>query len=260
MPEQPDWTAAVEHLRAVDEKMAATIDRVGPCKLHIRHEHSIFYTLLRSIIFQQLAGSAARAIMARVEAAAGSPGHLPEPHQIVEASDETLRAAGLSRNKLLAVKDLAAKALDGTIPAWPEIDSMPEEEIIERCVKVRGIGRWTVEMLLIFRLGRLDVLPVDDYAVCKGIQYTYRMRELPKKKKLLKFGERWRPYRSVASWYFWRASEFPEFKQRDLKKRAAAKKRAASAVKGPAKKTSSLRKKKLVTKSPTRGKKKKTGT
>jgi 3-methyladenine DNA glycosylase/8-oxoguanine DNA glycosylase len=222
MPEQPDWTTAVAHLRQADQKLAALIDRVGSCNLHIRHEHSIFYTLLRSIIYQQLAGSAAAAIMLRVESCLSVPGKLPDPQRLIETPDEKLRAAGLSRNKLLAVKDLAAKALDGTIPSWPLIDSMSEEEIIERCVKVRGIGRWTVEMLLIFRLGRLDVLPLDDYGVRKGIQYAYRMRQLPDKKRMLKLSERWRPYRSIASWYFWRACDLPENKEREARRRAAA--------------------------------------
>ena len=244
-PKQPDWTDAVEHLRACDQRMPAIIERIGPCRLHIRHEHSIFYTLLRSIIYQQLAGKAAAAIMARVEACLGTPGRLPEPQQIVDAPDETLRTAGLSRNKLLAVKDLAAKTLDGTVPGWPEIEAMTEEEIIERCVQVRGIGRWTVEMLLIFRLGRLDVLPVDDYGVRKGMQYAYRMRQLPTKKQMLKLGQRWRPYRSVASWYFWRASELPEHKERTARKRAAEKKIAAGKRRGASSAREVARKKSL---------------
>lgn len=217
-PKQPDWTEAVEHLKNADEKMAAIIERVGPCRLHIRHEHSIFYTLLRSIIYQQLAGKAAAAILARVEKATGSDGVLPTPQQIADAPDEALRAAGLSRSKLLAVKDLAAKTLDGTVPAWPAIRRLSEDEIIERCVKVRGVGRWTVEMLLLFRLGRLDVWPVDDYAVRKGVQYTYHLRALPTKKQMMRRGERYRPYRSVASWYFWRASEFTKKAKKKIKK------------------------------------------
>jgi 3-methyladenine DNA glycosylase/8-oxoguanine DNA glycosylase len=219
-PRQPDYTEAVAHLKAADERMAAMIERIGRCELHVRHEHSIFYTLLRSIVYQQLAGSAAAAILARVEAAISKDGERPTAERLLETPDEILRAAGLSRNKLLAVKDLAAKTLDGTVPSWPAISKMNEEDIIEHCIKVRGIGRWTVEMLLIFRLGRLDVLPVDDYGVRKGLQYTYRMRSLPTKKQMVKRTERLRPYRSIASWYFWRVADLPEFR----KKPAAAKK------------------------------------
>ena len=139
-PKQPDYTEAVEHLKAADERMAAIIERIGPCKLYVRHEHSIFYTLLRSIVYQQLAGAAASAILARVEAAVRSDGDLPTAQHILDTPDEVLRAAGLSRNKLVAVKDLAAKTLDGTVPAWPQIRKMDEEEIIERCVRCAASG------------------------------------------------------------------------------------------------------------------------
>jgi 3-methyladenine DNA glycosylase/8-oxoguanine DNA glycosylase len=223
-PNQPDYSSAVAHLKAADERIAAMIERVGPCELHVRHEHSIFYTLLRSIVYQQLAGSAAAAILARVERAIHGDAEMPTAERLLDTPDDVLRAAGLSRNKLLAVKDLAAKTLDGTVPSWPAISKMSEEEIIERCVQVRGIGRWTVEMLLIFRLGRLDVLPVDDYGVRKGLQFTYRMRSLPNKKQMIKKAERLRPYRSIASWYFWQVADMPEFR----KKKATAPKRAAS--------------------------------
>jgi 3-methyladenine DNA glycosylase/8-oxoguanine DNA glycosylase len=235
-PNQPDYSEAVAHLKAADERMAAMIERIGRCELHVRHEHSIFYTLLRSIVYQQLAGSAAAAILARVEKAIHKDGEMPTAERLLDTADDVLRAAGLSRNKLLAVKDLAAKTLDGTVPAWPAISKMSEEEIIERCVQVRGIGRWTVEMLLIFRLGRLDVLPVDDYGVRKGLQFTYRMRTLPTKKQMIKRAERLRPYRSIASWYFWRVADMPEFR----KKKATAKK---SASKKSSAKTKSARKK-----------------
>lgn len=225
-PRQPDFTEAVEHLRNADPKMAAMIERVGPCTMQIRHHHSIFYTLMRAITYQQLAGAAAAKILARVEqcclaqngptlrelqAKNGTPtstnGKLPSPEQVLAAPDEALRAAGLSRNKMAAIRDLAAKTLDGTVPELGAIRSMDDEEIIERITQVHGIGRWTVEMLLIFRLGRMDVLPVDDYGVRKGAQVTYRMRKLPDKKRLTKVAEKWRPWRSVGSWYMWRAAE-----------------------------------------------------
>ncbi|HTV66328.1 MAG TPA: hypothetical protein VMD98_12025, partial [Bryocella sp.] len=139
------------------------------------------------------------------------------------ASDERLRSAGLSRNKMLAIRDLAAKTLDGTVPTVKQAHRMSDDELIERLTEVRGIGRWTVEMLLIFRLGRPDVFPVDDYGVRKGFAKMRKLAELPKPKELMAYGERWRPYRSVASWYLWRAAE-----TKALPMTAAAKKPAAA--------------------------------
>jgi 3-methyladenine DNA glycosylase/8-oxoguanine DNA glycosylase len=197
---------AVHHLCAADAKLALLIERVGPPQLKPRLEHSIFYSLLRSIIYQQLAGKAAAAILARVDAL--FPAHnWVEPADIVDAPDELLRSAGLSRNKMLALRDLAAKTLDGTVPTLAQTRRMSNEELIERLTVVRGVGQWTVEMLLIFRLGRPDVLPLDDYGVRKGFKATFKTRELPTKKQMLRRGERWRPYRSLASWYLWRAAE-----------------------------------------------------
>ena len=206
-PRQPDFTEAVEHLKNADPRMAALIERVGPCAMQIRHHHSIFYSLLRAITYQQLAGAAAAKILSRVELCCSSNGDQPTPELVMAASDESLRAAGLSRNKLAAIRDLAAKTLDGTVPELKAARRMDDEEIIERITQVRGIGRWTVEMLLMFRLGRMDVLPVDDYGVRKGAQVTYRMRKLPDKKRLTKVAEKWRPWRSVGSWYMWRAAD-----------------------------------------------------
>lgn len=195
---------AVDHLCAADEKLARLIERVGPPQLQARLAHSIFFSLLRSIVYQQLAGRAAATILARVEAL--FPDHdYVEPADILAASDESLRGAGLSRNKMLAVRDLAAKTLDGTVPTLAESRRLTDEQLIERITVVRGIGQWTVEMLLIFRLGRPDVLPLDDYGVRKGFQQTFKTRALPTKQQMLRRGERWRPYRSMASWYLWRA-------------------------------------------------------
>jgi 3-methyladenine DNA glycosylase/8-oxoguanine DNA glycosylase len=201
-----DLSSAVRHLCAADTKLGVLIERVGPCTLKPRVEHSIFYSLLRSIIYQQLAGKAAAAILGRVDAL--FPGHRwVVPGDILDAPDELLRSAGLSRNKMAALRDLAAKTVDGTVPTLAQTRRMTDEEIIERLVTIRGIGQWTVEMLLIFRLGRPDVLPVDDYGVRKGFKATFKTRKLPTKQQLLRRGERWRPYRSVASWYMWRAAE-----------------------------------------------------
>lgn len=201
-----DRSEAVHHLCTADARLALLIERVGPCLLKPRVEHSIFYSLLRSIVYQQLAGKAAAAILARVDALFPAHPYII-PEDILDAPDELLRSAGLSRNKIAAIRDLAAKTVDGTVPTMPQTRRMGDQELIERLVTIRGIGQWTVEMLLIFRLGRPDVLPLDDYGVRKGFKATFRTRELPTKQQMLRRGERWRPYRSVASWYMWRAAE-----------------------------------------------------
>jgi len=203
-PRQPDFTEAIAHLKNADPKLAVLIERVGPCTRVIPHHFSVFFSLMRSIMYQQLAGAAAATICARVQMACAN-GKRPTPEQVMATSDEAFRAAGLSRNKLAAIRDLAAKTLDGTVPDLKTIHRLGDEEIIERLIEVRGIGRWTAEMLLIFRLGRPDVLPCDDYGVRKGVQLTYKLRKLPDKKRLTKLAECWRPYRSVGSWYMWRA-------------------------------------------------------
>jgi len=168
-----------------------------------------FDALAESIAYQQLTGKAAATIFARVRALYPKRKWL-DPKQLLATPDETLRAAGLSRAKTAALKDLAAKTIDGTVPSGRALVRMTDDEIITRLTTVRGIGRWTVEMLLLFDLGRPDVWPVDDYGVRKGFAKTFGRRELPSPKQLMKFGEKWRPYRSVAAWYFWRALDAPE--------------------------------------------------
>jgi 3-methyladenine DNA glycosylase/8-oxoguanine DNA glycosylase len=218
MPKKLDHTAACEHLTRVDRKLARIIAGYGACHLQQETTQSIFEALLESIIYQQLNGKVAATITARVKALFPENGErirtrrglvagFPSPEQILATSEERLRSAGLSRAKMLAIRDLAAKALDGTVPALRQANRMSDEELIERLDSVRGVGRWTVEMLLIFRLGRPDVLPVDDYGVRKGFARMHKMAELPKPKELMSYGERWRPHRSVASWYLWRAAE-----------------------------------------------------
>ena len=168
-----------------------------------------FDALAESIAYQQLSGKAAATIFGRVRALYPKRKWL-DPEQLLATPDETLRAAGLSRAKTAALKDLAAKTIDGTVPAGRALFRMTDDEIITRLTAVRGIGRWTVEMLLLFDLGRPDVWPVDDYGVRKGFAKTFRRRKLPTPKQLMKFGEKWRPYRSVAAWYFWRALDTAE--------------------------------------------------
>ena len=202
-----DPEEAMRHLSAADETLARLVRLVGPFAMRIRHLHNPFEALARNIVYQQLHGTAAAAIHARVLALAGKK--RLRPRDILEATDESLRGAGLSAAKTAALRDLAAKTLDGTVPTLARLRRMSDEEIVERLTQVRGIGRWTVEMLLIFRLGRPDVLPVGDFAVRKGFALAYGLDESPKPKELEHYGELWRPFRSVASWYLWRATELP---------------------------------------------------
>ena len=202
-----DSKAAVQHLRASDPVLARLVDAVGPFRMQRNKAASIFMALAQAIVYQQLNGKAAAAIFARVRALFPRAHEGPTPEQILRTSDQKLRAAGLSRSKLLSLRDLARKAADGEIPTLAEIHRMEDEAIIERLNEVRGIGRWTVEMLLIFRLGRPDVLPSDDYGIRKGFAIAFKKRELPSRQQVERRGARWKPYRTVASWYLWRAAE-----------------------------------------------------
>jgi 3-methyladenine DNA glycosylase/8-oxoguanine DNA glycosylase len=202
-----DPAAAIEHLRACDQALALLIDAVGPFRLELKKTPSIFGALAEAIVYQQLTGKAAATIYTRVCALFPRAHEGPTAEQILRISDDKLRGAGLSRPKLLALRDLARKAADGAIPTLAEAHRMEDEDIVSRLTAVRGIGRWTVEMLLIFRLGRADVLPADDYGVRKGFALAFKKRELPSPKDVAKRGARWKPYRSVARWYLWRAVE-----------------------------------------------------
>ncbi|HEX8634250.1 MAG TPA: DNA-3-methyladenine glycosylase [Pyrinomonadaceae bacterium] len=202
-----DPAEAMGRLASADAILARLMRRAGPFAMEIRKLHDPFEALARNIVFQQLHGNAATAIHNRVLALFG--GGKLRPADILDAPEEALRGAGLSGAKLAALKDLAAKTIDGTVPTLARLRRMTDDEIIERLTAVRGIGRWTVEMLLMFRLGRPDVLPVGDFAVRKGFALAYGLAESPKPKELTAYGERWRPYRSVASWYMWRAAELP---------------------------------------------------
>lgn len=208
-----DADEALAHLRACDAKLAALIDRAGPFALRLGAAPSPFESLLESILYQQLNGKAAATIHGRVREIYGGD---PAPQALLDTPDERLRAAGVSGNKIKALRDLAAKTLDGTVPSHRAILKMPDADIVERLTAVRGIGPWTVEMLLIFRMGRPDVLPVTDYGVRKGYALTFmrlpksralEAADLPKPDVVFKRGRRWAPFRSVASWYLWRACD-----------------------------------------------------
>jgi len=200
---------AEKHLAGTDPRFAALIAHSLRYKIKSPTLTRPFDALAESIAYQQLSGKAAATIWGRVRALYPRRKYI-DPRLVIQTKDESLRAAGLSRNKIAALKDLAAKTLDGTVPPARALARMTDEEIVARLITVRGIGRWTVEMLLLFDLGRPDIWPVHDYGVRKGFAKTFGRRKLPTPKQLLKFGEKWRPYRSIAAWYFWRALDKPE--------------------------------------------------
>jgi DNA-3-methyladenine glycosylase II len=201
-----DPNLACRHLADADPRLGELMARAGSFSMRPQPTQSLFAALARSIVYQQLSGRAAETILGRVIRALGRR-PFPAPRDLLQARPELLREAGLSAAKTAALKDLAAKTLEGSIPSLARVRSMEDEEIIERLTAVRGIGRWTVEMLLIFRLGRPDVLPLTDLGVRKGFGSWFRRGKLPEPAVMIRRGERWRPYRSVASWYLWRVLE-----------------------------------------------------
>ena len=201
-----DPDVACRHLTQADLQLGDLIAQVGEFAMRPRITHSLFVSLLRSIVYQQLSGKAAATILGRVVRLT-APQRFPTPRDFLQLPPERLREAGLSAAKTAAVRDLAARTLDGTVPPLASIRRMEDEEIIQRLTLVRGIGRWTVEMLLIFRLGRPDVLPVDDLGVRKGFARVFRKGRIPEPATMLRRAEAWRPYRSVATWYLYRALE-----------------------------------------------------
>ena len=215
-PVRYDVALALQQLAATDAKLGALIEHVGPFKLRVKSTHSPFEALLEAILYQQLHANAARAILGRLLSLFGDI-H-PAPEQLLAVPDEMLRAAGLSQGKLLSLRDLAAKTLDGTVPPLATIRRLSDMEIVERLSRVRGIGTWTAEMLLMFRLGRPDVFPGSDYGIRKGYLVTFgkvkagkpiTIDMLPKPEQMERRAARWKPWRSVASWYLWRAAELP---------------------------------------------------
>jgi DNA-3-methyladenine glycosylase II len=186
--------------------MRRLIRAIGPCTLTPRVGRSPFESLARAIAYQQLHDKAAESILKRFIAL--FPGRrFPRPSEVLAKDARAIRRSGFSRAKVLALRDLAAKTLDGTVPTSRAIGTLDDDVIIERLIEVRGIGRWTVEMLLIFQLGRPDVLPVDDFGVRNGFRIAYGRRTMPTPKDVLRYGERWKPYRTAASWYLWRAAD-----------------------------------------------------
>jgi DNA-3-methyladenine glycosylase II len=201
-----DLAEATRYLAEHDADLARVIAVAPAFRLELREARSPYEALLEAIAYQAISGKAAASIFARVKALSGD-GRAPSPEKMLALRPPALRAAGLSGAKILAMKDLARKTLAGIVPTLAQARRMSDEELVERLVSVRGIGAWSVEMFLIFRLGRPDVLPIHDLGVRKGWSVAYGKPHMPSPKELLAFGERWRPYRTVASWYLWRAFE-----------------------------------------------------
>jgi DNA-3-methyladenine glycosylase II len=201
-----DLATACKHLSECDERLAELISATAQFQLEEILAESPYEALLEAIAYQSISGKAAATIFGRVKALS-SNGGVPTPNEMLKLKKPALRKAGLSGAKILAMKDLAQRTIDGVVPTLEQAEKMSDEELVERLVSVRGIGAWTVEMFLIFRLGRPDVLPIHDLGVKKGWSVAYGKKHMPTPKELLAFGERWRPYRTVASWYMWRAFE-----------------------------------------------------
>ena len=186
--------------------MKRLIRDIGPYRLTLRVHRSPFESLARAIAYQQLHEKAAESIVRRFVALCPAR-RFPRPDDLLAMNEQAIHGAGFSQAKVAALRDLAAKTLDGTVPTGAIVRTLNDEAIIERLTAVRGIGRWTVEMLLIFQLGRPDVLPVDDFGVRNGFRIAYGRRSMPMPKEVLRYGERWKPYRTAAAWYLWRVAD-----------------------------------------------------
>ncbi|HXT66249.1 MAG TPA: DNA-3-methyladenine glycosylase 2 family protein [Nitrospiraceae bacterium] len=199
-------TEETRHLSKTDPVMRRLICEVGPYTLTPRSKRSPFESLARAIAYQQLHEKAAESILRRFVALCPAR-RFPQPDDLLALNEQAIRSAGFSRAKVAALRDLATKTLEGTVPTGTIIRALDDEAIIERLIAVRGVGRWTVEMLLIFQLGRPDVLPVDDFGVRNGFRIAYGRRSMPLPKDVRQYGERWKPYRTAAAWYLWRAAD-----------------------------------------------------
>jgi DNA-3-methyladenine glycosylase II len=233
-----DLAVAQSHLSAKDEKLAELISATVQFALDESAASSPYEALLEAIAYQSISGKAAATIYGRVKALSGAD-KPPTPEQMLKLRKPALRKAGLSAAKIAAMKDLAQKTIDGVVPTREQAETMSDEELVERLVSVRGIGAWTVEMFLIFNLGRPDVLPIHDLGVQKGWSVAYGKKHMPTPKQLLAFGERWRPYRTVASWYMWRAFERAGYAITNKIRRPRKKRRRAKAQSKPQKPTRS---------------------
>ena len=236
----------LNHLSGIDRNLAGLIKVVGPYGIVLERETQPFEALAQAIAHQQLHAAAARNILGRFITNVGG-GTFPTPQVVIEAPEQALRAVGFSGSKIAALRDLAIKTTEGIVPDRATLERLEDAEIITRLTEVRGIGRWTVEMMLMFHLGRPDVLPVDDFGVRLGFQLTNGLRKMPAPKVLALYGERWGPHRSAAAWYFWRACELkkagklPEPIEQIRLPRVLKLRRRAAATKGKSRKTTSRR-------------------
>ncbi len=216
IPRGFDFGVAHAHLSKRDKKLAKWMQRIGPIERDFTVRFDPVDALARAILYQQLSGKAAATIVGRIEKLMPRAGKITAKG-IDAASDEALRAAGASRNKIAALRDLAAKSREGIVPTPAQLARMPDQDLIDHLTQVRGIGRWTVEMLLMFRLGRPDVLPVHDLGIRKGAQIVHRFDDLPAPLALQEFGERWVPFRTLASFYLWKIVEAANPPKNDAK-------------------------------------------
>jgi 3-methyladenine DNA glycosylase/8-oxoguanine DNA glycosylase len=199
-----NYRPSVRYLKRIDPVLARVIEIVGPCRIQLRTEGTHFQALARAIVFQQLSGKAAGTIMSRFNALYAD--NSPAPQAVLATSDEQMRAVGLSRQKIAYLRDLSLKVETGALPL-DAVEHMADDDLIEHLVQVKGIGRWTAQMFLMFRLGRPDVLPELDLGVQNAIRRAYRMRKRPTPKQVKRIGAKWSPHSSVACWYLWRSLE-----------------------------------------------------
>ncbi len=213
----PQSAQSRNHLIAADPQLAPIIEEVGPIRIELDPEETIFESLVTSIVYQQLHGKAAAAILGRFKALWNDT-LFPTASQVLEQSEETLRTTGLSRTKILSMKDLSQKTLNGSLPERSHVNQLNDKDLMEVLVQVRGVGPWTAQMLMIFTLGRTDILPTGDYGVKKGYAAVYGKKKIPSPQELEKAAEKWRPFRSAASWYLWQALELERYKNIKIEK------------------------------------------
>ena len=217
------YQSAIKFLAKSDPVMRRLMKQIGPCGLEPQRARQPFESLVRAIAHQQIHGKAAEAILGRFVAL--YPGKFPQPAALLETDSAALRGCGFSQAKVAAILDIAAHTLAGTVPTLARIRKMPDEKIVQRLIQIRGVGRWTVEMLLIFQLGRPDILPVDDFGIRNGFRIAYQCVAMPKPREVLEYGARWQPYRTVASWYLWRAADMEKAKPVQAVRKARNKKK-----------------------------------
>lgn len=211
IPKNYDLKKATSHLTSVDADWAWLINTVGPCTFELRHEREPYEALIRAVAYQQLHAKAGDAILGKfiklfseIDIDQASVTQFPSPEQVIAAEFDDLRACGFSGRKIETLKAIAQSTLNGLVPSRNDAEAMADEDLIQRLVALKGIGRWTVEMLLMFTLARPDILPADDFGIVEGYKRLKKLDIAPKRKEIIEIGKAWSPYRTVASWYLWR--------------------------------------------------------